>query len=231
MNLRISLPLLRCVRQRNCHNRVDEDDTCRADHQRISTIAGCEGTGMSEELVLQLSDASHLFVAPRVDPLGAGVAEVLGIAGVQCLLNELHMDKQRQRASRLVIELPQEKAHTADSAAIALALRRHVEFRLADERRELRNTYRNGLRALAIATVLLAVCLSLSSLFASEWTEGMRPLIRKTFEYGFEIIGWVILWHPVDVLVFMPLAIRSRIAALNAMAAMNVIVRAGATRA
>jgi len=76
-----------------------------------------------------------------------------------------------------------------------------------------------------LAFVLLAICLALASLFASELTEGMRPLVRTTFEYGFEIIGWVILWHPVDVLVFSPMAIRARIAALRTLAAVEVTVR------
>ena len=77
---------------------------------------------------------------------------------------------------------------------------------------------------------MLAVCLALSSLFASDLTEWMRPLIRKTFEYGFEIIGWVILWHPIDVLVFSPVAIRARLAALQTLATVDVVIRAEPAR-
>jgi Na+/H+-dicarboxylate symporter len=63
--------------------------------------------------------------------------------------------------------------------------------------------------------IMLAICLGLSALFASDLTEWMRPLLRRTFEAGFEIIGWVILWHPIQVLVFAPVAIRVRLAALR----------------
>ena len=38
------------------------------------------------------------------------------------------------------------------------------------------------------------------SLFASELTAGLRPLLRKTLEYGLEIVGWVMLWYPIEVL-------------------------------
>ena len=53
----------------------------------------------------------------------------------------------------------------------------------------------------------------------------MRPLLRKTLEYGFEIMGWVLLWHPIDVLVFTPLDIRYRIHALQTLASVNVVIR------
>jgi hypothetical protein len=179
----------------------------------------------SLELDLVLSDTSHLLVAPAANPLSLSAVEARGIAGIEYLLGELHMDKQKQRARTLVLLLPPEKVPMANAQQIALALHRHAEWRLEDQRRELRNTYRYGWRVSGVALLLLAICLGLSSVFASEITEGMRPLIRKTFEYGFEIIGWVILWHPVDLLGFAPLAIRSRIAALNTLASINVEIR------
>ena len=54
----------------------------------------------------------------------------------------------------------------------------------------------------------------------------MRPIFRKTFEYGFEIIGWVVLWHPIDVLGFTPLAVLARMTALRALASKDVVIRA-----
>jgi Na+/H+-dicarboxylate symporter len=99
-------------------------------------------------------------------------------------------------------------------------------LRIERERRELRNTYRNGWQMTGIAVILLAVCLGLASIFTSDLTEKLRPLTRRTFEYGFEIIGWVLLWHPIHVLAFAPLPIRARISALHALASMDVVIRA-----
>jgi hypothetical protein len=180
---------------------------------------------MSDELVLELTDPAHLFVAPPANPLSSSPPEVLGIAGVEYLLNQLHLDKQKQRAQTLVLVLPPDKAAHASAADLTRALHRQAEFRLIEQRRELRNTYRYGWRVAAIALLLLAICVALSSLFASDITAWIRPLIRKTLEYGFEIVGWVILWHPVDVLVFAPLTIRSHIAPLNTLNSLSVVVR------
>jgi hypothetical protein len=92
-------------------------------------------------------------------------------------------------------------------------------------RLELRQNFRYGWRVAGVAVILLAICLAISSVFTSELTEGMRPHLRTTLEYSFEIIGWVLLWHPVDVLVFVPLPLRYRIRALHALVAMDVVVR------
>jgi hypothetical protein len=175
------------------------------------------------EIVLPLSEIAHLFNAPTVEPLSRSPPEVLGVSGVDYLLSLLHLDKKTQQARKLSILLPSAKTSPTLAAQTTRALHRLAEWRIEQQRRELRDTYRYGWKAAGIAVVILAVCLAFSSLFTSDLTEGMRPLLRMTFEYGFEIIGWVILWHPIDVLVFAPLAIRSRIAALQTLAAVEVV--------
>ncbi len=184
-----------------------------------------ESPRAAEELALRLTDPAHFFNAPRVEPSSPSDAEALGVSGLEHLLGLLHLDKQRQRARLLTLLLPAAAAAGFNVADFTRALRRHIDLRLQRERRELQNTYRYGWRVAGIATLLLATSLGLSSIFASDLTESMRPLLRKTFEYGFEIIGWVIMWHPVDVLVFNPLGIRARIAALQTLASVAIEVR------
>jgi hypothetical protein len=186
-------------------------------------------TGDVAELKLPLSDLADLFNAPPVAPLSRSPAEVLGVSGVEHLLNLLHMDKGLQQSHLLTLLLPPEKAASVSAEQATRALHRHVEMRLERERRELRNTYRYGWRVTGITLLLLALCLGLASVFTSELTAGLRPLVRSTFEYGFEIIGWVLLWHPIDVLAFVPLAIRARIEALQTLAAVTVVIQADRT--
>ena len=189
---------------------------------------GSEATATAE-LALPLTDLSHLFNAPRVDPWSHAPLEVGGIAGFEHMFNLLHQDRKLQRSRRLTLLLPTEKASAAQPEETTRALHRHASWRIECERREMRNTYRYGWKVAGFSVVMLAVCLALSSLFASDVTQWMRPLIRKTFEYGFEIIGWVILWHPIDVLVFSPVAIRARLSALQSLASMEIVIRAEPT--
>ena len=185
-----------------------------------------DDTAERGELVLPLTDIAHLFNAPRINPLSRCPAEVLGVSGVDYLLNLLQMDKPRQRARTLTLLLPPEKASGALAEQTASGLNRLAELRLGQQRRELRNTYRYGWKMTGVALVLFAICLAFASVFTSDLTEWVRPLIRHTFEHGFEIIGWVLLWRPIEMLVFTPLTIRSKIAALQTLTAVDVLIRA-----
>jgi hypothetical protein len=187
-----------------------------------STLGPAESSG----LTLQLNALAHLFNAPRIEPLAPGPLEGLGISGFEHLLNQLHLDRALQRERKLTLFMPAAMAVEINREQITTALRRHAQWRIEREQREMRNTYRYGWKVSVFAVVMLALCIALSSLFASAVTEGMWPLLRRTLEYGFEIIGWVILWHPIDVLVFAPVSIRARTAALQALAKMEVVIRA-----
>jgi hypothetical protein len=181
----------------------------------------------SPELILPLGDLSHLFnPPPQIDPGSPSPAEVLGTSGIDYAFSLLHLNKPMQRDTRtLVLLLPTGNAQSAQPKQIQSNLRRLIDLRIERERRELRNTYVYGWKVAGIAFIALALCLGMSSLFSSEMTANMRPLLRKTLEYGFEIVGWVMLWHPIDVLGYTPLAIRSRLRALEALGAMEVLIR------
>lgn len=191
----------------------------------MNQVTASSASAAVPEFELSLNEISDLFNAPRVDPFSQGPLEGCGVSGVDHLLSLLHMDKTLQQASLLTLVLPAEKAAARTAESVTGALRRHVQLRMAREQGELRNSYRYGWRAAGFSLIMLAICLGLSALFASELTEWMRPLLRRTLEAGFEISGWVVLWHPVEVLVFAPVAIRVRLAALRTLAAMNVAIR------
>src|SRR4051794_38318469 len=93
------------------------------------------------ELLLRLTDIDHLFHAPDITPLSQSPAEVLGISGVDHLLNLLQMDKRLQRARKLAIILPAGNGAVPDTEPVELALHRYAGFRIERERRELRSTY------------------------------------------------------------------------------------------
>jgi len=179
-----------------------------------------ESPPSSATLLLPIRDLSQLFNAPLIDPLSPALPEVFGVSGVEYLLQQLEI-KRPIKLTRVQVILPE--GFSADVASQARnALRSYAETRIAQQRTMVRETRRNGWRLTGYAVLLLAFFLALSSLFASELTEGLRPLIRKTFEYGFEIIGWVMLWDPIEVLVFQPISIKSRIKALRQLLELEV---------
>jgi hypothetical protein len=191
----------------------------------MNSASALSGPIAAPELELALNDITDLFNPPRVDPFSRGPLEGCGASGVDHLLSYLYIDRTLQRATRLTLTLPAERAATCNAASVTEALRRHAQLKIEREERDMQNSLRYGWRVAGFSIVMLAVCLGLSSFFASEFTEWMRPFIRRTFEAGFEIMGWVILWHPVQVLVFAPVAIRVRLAALRTLTNLNVVIR------
>lgn len=83
------------------------------------------------ELELKLNDITDLFNVPRVDSFSCGPMEDSGVSGVDPLLSYLCIDKSLQRASKLTLTLPADKAaaYTAASVTEAVSMQRHVNGR------------------------------------------------------------------------------------------------------
>ena len=173
-----------------------------------------------------MRDMAHMFNAPRVDPLSPSPPEVLGISGVRYVLQQLETRRQ-VKAETLHVVLPDGKIVPGLSEQTQQALQRYAAYRIQEQQALARENRRRGLRVTIAALVLFAFFLTLSNLFASEVTEGMRPVLRKTLEYGFEIVGWVMLWHPIEALVFEPIAIKHKITALQRLMELRVVVVPG----
>src|SRR4051812_7750593 len=134
-----------------------------------------ENHSSNNALLLPLTEIAHLFETPRINPLSESPAEVLGHSGVDYLLDLLHQDARRQRARTLRLVLPASAAAAVEAREVTLALHRVAEFRIAHQQRELTSTCRYGWKVAALALIILALCISLSSLFTSELTAWMRP--------------------------------------------------------
>lgn len=173
-----------------------------------------------------MRDMSHMFNAPLIDPLSPGLPDVLGISGAEYLLQQLEIRRPiKLRTVQVVV--PDGRFFPDLAGQTEHALHRYAECRIPQQQTLVLETRGHGWRLTGIATVLLAFFLAASSLFASELTAGLGPLLRKTLEYGFEIVGWVMLWHPIEVLVFQPIAIKTRIKALRRLMELRVVAEAG----
>jgi len=198
------------------------------------TRAAVQSETRPDDLTLPLTDIAHLFHAPRLNPMSQSPTELLGLSGVDYLLSILYLKTRKQSGQRRLVLLLENPPPAPDGPSIladqtARALHRYADARIQQLSLELRNTYRDGWRILGLASIVLAICIALSTLFASDATAALRPIFRTTFEYGFEIVGWVVMWTPIDVLVFSPRPLRFRIRALRALASATVIIRADQT--
>jgi hypothetical protein len=192
----------------------------------VKALASESRSRASGVLELPLSDFEQLFNAPSVNPLSRAVPEILGVSGAEYVLHQLETRRNSIEILQLILPAPA-RSDTDSSDQIQQALQRYAEYRIQEQQALARETRRRGWRVTAAALVLLAACLAISQIFTSEITEGMRPLLRTTMEYGFEIVGWVMLWHPIEILVFEPLTIKHRINALRRLMSLQVMLKTG----
>ncbi len=185
----------------------------------------------ANDLLVPLTDIAHLFTAPPISPMSDSPTELLGLSGVDYLLSLLYLKPRKHTDQKRLVLLLENPPPAPDGPSILAdqttrALHRYAEARIDQLSLELHNTYRDGWRVLGISSIVLAICIALSTLFASDYTAGLRPVLRTTLEYGFEIVGWVVMWSPIDILVFAPRPLRFRIRALQTLASATIIIQA-----
>lgn len=170
------------------------------------------------DLVLRLDTPEELFAAPEADPL-AGHFETE--SGVDRLLDVLTPSAAR---TPLTLELQIACAAANLETRIRPALAGYVDHRVAELRQEKRRIERRGLTELVFGLLFLGVCLALSGAAAS--VPGGPAWLGLVIAEGLVIVGWIALWHPVDMLLFERWPLRREIALLRAIARADVRVTA-----
>lgn len=168
------------------------------------------------ELVLALDTAEELFAAPEPNPL-AGRFETE--SGMDRLVDVLTPSAAR---APLTLELQITHADSTTTAQIPSALAGYVDHRVAELRQEKRRIERRGLTELVFGLLFLGVCLALSGAAAS--VPGGPAWLGLVIAEGLVIVGWIALWHPVDMLLFERWPLRREIILLQAIARAEVRV-------
>jgi hypothetical protein len=163
----------------------------------------------SEDLVVRVSDLRDLFAAPQADPLAQHEGEVMGEPALLRVVRRLMAERKLSGARKLVVLLPPSKFEPGATQRAQTALARYCRLKLEDNDAQLRIIRREAGRLLLRGVLILLVCMGLSSLFNSETITALPPLINSTLGEGFNVIGWVMLWRPVEAYFFNPLPIRT----------------------
>ncbi len=81
-----------------------------------------------------------------------------------------------------------------------MALQGYCDQRLDDLGAKRRAILRRGFKELVFGTAFLALCLGLAAAAAARITS--PDWLRQFTSEGLIIVGWIALWHPVDMLLF-----------------------------
>jgi hypothetical protein len=168
-----------------------------------------EARAASEELVVQVGEIRDLFTAPDADPLAQHEGEVMGEPALLRVARRLMSARKMSGARTLVVLLPEDKIEADLTERARKALVRYCTLKLEDNDDQLRLMRREAGRQLLRGMLILLVCVGVSSVFRSEAITFLPPLINNALGEGFNVIGWVMLWLPVESFFFNPIPIRT----------------------
>ena len=150
----------------------------------------------AEDMTLQIDRVARLFEA---FPFDAAVPEMTREPGVDVLAERLS-DGGMPPGGRLLVTVTHEAVTAAEAETLARAVRIYCEQRAQTLRRDVARVRRNGKAGLKGGIPTLAVALALSALF--EQFAPFPAAINRLFSEGLVVLGWVVLWHPLEMLLY-----------------------------
>jgi len=162
-----------------------------------------------QELVVQVGEVRDLFTAPDADPLAQHEGEVMGEPALLRVVRKLMAARTMSDTRKLVVMLPADKVEPGLDERTRAALRRYCRLKLEDNDAQLLLMRREAGRLLVRGMLILLICVGVSSVFRSETLTFLPPLINNALGEGFNVIGWVMLWRPVEAYFFNPIPIRT----------------------
>jgi hypothetical protein len=177
------------------------------------------------ELVVQVGDIRHLFTAPDTDPLAQHEGEVMGEAALLRVVRKLMATRRMSGARKLVVLLPADKIEPGLDERARAALVRYCTLKIEDNEAQLGLGRREAGRLLARGALILMVCVGLSSVFRSESFTLLPPLLSNALGEGFNVIGWVMMWRPVEAYVFNPIPMRTSISVHRFLKSLQIEIR------
>jgi hypothetical protein len=171
------------------------------------------------EVVVRLAHVRDLFAPPALDEFG-GSADVT--SGIEGLVVELLAARPRS-ALRASIVVPAAERTPEVEPQLQEAIRRYCDLKLRDLEHERATLRHEGWSALVLSGPLLVLALVASVLvihsgLPSDWRSILGDVVV--------VLAWVVLWYPLDTLLWYKRPLDDRIAVLRAMQRMDVVVRA-----
>jgi len=193
--------------------------------------ATADASGLDGELVVQVGEIRDLFAAPDADPLAQHEGDVMGEPALRRVARTLMAARRMSGTHKLVVLLPEDRIEPGLEERARKALVRYCTLKLEDNDADLRLMRRDAGRLLLRGMLILLVCVGVSSVFRSEVITFLPPLINNALGEGFNVIGWVMLWRPVETYFFNPIPIRTSTLVHRFLKGLQIEIRPQAPRA
>lgn len=158
---------------------------------------------MVKEIVMKLRDIDQLFKAPEQDIFSDLEVEMFGESGMERVQKKLQPGFWKKSGIlRLVILLPKDKNQPNLADKVMLAIDRYVELSTADNKIAARSERWKGFRTLLMSFAISIGLVVLGVIFSILIQVRVPSEVSLFFYAILSLVIWVIIWNPLDTLVF-----------------------------
>lgn len=148
------------------------------------------------ETTLRLSTLDDLFEAPKLSPFSTDYGLHSGGPALDFIADEIYANSS-YRQVRTVFEVPATELERVGDADLGAAIERWADTKRHAIEHDIDATNWRGIRWLAVGLIAFVVLIA-----SSRMTGQLDGGVADTLSRGLEVGAWVVLWFPLDTLVF-----------------------------
>jgi hypothetical protein len=155
------------------------------------------------EIVIRVDTISQLFNGSDVNPFSSKDADILGEPALLRTVRRLLGRRMRNWDDvQLTIKLPPDQITPDLQEKTAAAINRYATAKIEDNKLTIRLSRLRGAIGLLIVTLVTLVVLALASLLVSNVLANADPVLQGLVVASASVFAWVIMWDPLERLLF-----------------------------
>jgi hypothetical protein len=156
-----------------------------------------------EQIVVDIDSVEQLFNAPDANPFADGESAVLGEAALDRVLLQLQVHPLRNwEGAQLVLRFPADQVTPELEQRLSGALRRYCTARIADNRLRVHLDRKQHTFGMVVVTLLVLGVMAVAYLLFTTVFSGAPQAIQVLVAASISVFAWVILWDPLEALLF-----------------------------
>lgn len=188
------------------------------------------GTSMAPEPIrLDAATVANLFNAPDADPFSQRETDILGEAGIDRLLLHLQLHPVRKPADEtLIVTLPADQIAPDLQPKLTAAIQRYCATHIEDNQLQIRLSRKQHTVGMVTVLLIALVAIVIAYLLISTLFANASQVVQGMIYASTSVFVWVILWDPLEALLFDWAQPARENRALERLMAMEVAVEAQA---
>ena len=156
-----------------------------------------------EPIVLRVATVDQIFNPPDANPFSSNEDDALGEAALERAVVRLQVRPLRDSANiPLVVVLPPDQITDGLQPQLSAAIQRYCAARIEDNRLQIHlSRMRNAIGMVVVTLIVLAAVLLAYLLLATVLADA-PDVVRGMITASVSIFAWVILWDPLEALLF-----------------------------